>query len=115
MNNLLQLKGHFFNRKNKSGPPIPKFPANSEVSSAHIRQLKDELSDILNFWQKHTEINGALVSVHHTRIIPKSSRLSTLLSSNSKSPTQCIRGAKFKKDSTNDGRVSIKHVFTYYV
>lgn len=115
MNNLLQLKGHFFNRKNKSGPPIPKFPANSEVSSAHISQLKDELSDILNFWQKHTEINGALVSVHHTRIIPKSSRLSTLLSSNSKPPTQCIRGAKFKKDSTKDGRVRIKHVFTYYV
>lgn len=36
-----------------------------------MRQLKLQLMDVMSFWQKNTEIKGALVSVHYIRIIAK--------------------------------------------
>lgn len=44
-----------------------------------MRQLKLQLMDVMSFWQKNTEIKGALVSVHYIRIIAKSNRLRRLL------------------------------------
>lgn len=115
MNELLQLKGQFQKRANPPGSVVLKLPAKSMVSASHIGNLKEELKGILKFWKKHTEINGAIVSVHHNRIIAKSNRLRTLLSTNSDAPTNQIRGAKFKKETSSNGKIMVKHVFTYYV
>lgn len=93
MNSILQLKGRFEQRPNSSRPGSPKLPKGKSVSSSHFTQLSDELKRILKYWEANTDINGALVSVHYKHIVAKSNRLKILLSENSKSPTESIRGS----------------------
>ena len=97
MNSILQLKGRFEKRKNDVQFGIPKLPVNTKVTSEHMRQLKLQLMDVMSFWQKNTEIKGALVSVHYIRIIAKSNRLRRLLGDTGKKPADSICGAKFSE------------------
>ena len=48
-------------------------------------------------------------------LLTKSNRLKILLSENSKSPAESIRGAKFIWEPDEDGKEIQKHVFTHYV
>jgi len=115
MNNILQLKGRFEQRSNRSKPGSPKLPKGKKVSSQHLIELSKQLKRILKYWGKNTDICGALVSVHYKHIVAKSNRLKILLSENSKSPTESIRGAKFIWESDENGKEIQKHVFTHYV
>ncbi|MEY8429777.1 S8 family peptidase [Lachnospiraceae bacterium 48-42] len=115
MNNLLQLKGRFEQRSNSSRPGSPKLPKGKSVSSLHLIELSEQLKRILQYWKTNTDISGALVSVHYTHIVAKSNRLKILLSENSKSPAESIRGAKFIWEPDEDGKEIQKHVFTHYV
>ena len=115
MNNSLQLKGRFEQRPNSSRPGSPKLPKGKSVSSLHLIELSEQLKRILEYWETNTDINGALVSVHYTHIVAKSNRLKILLSENSKSPTESIKGAKFIWESDEDGKEIQKHVFTHYI
>lgn len=115
MNSILQLKGRFEQRPNSSRPGSPKLPKGKGVSSLHLLKLRDQLKRILKYWKSNTDINGALVSVHYKHIVAKSNRLKILLSENSKSPTESIRGAKFIREPDDDGKEIQKHVFTHYV
>lgn len=115
MNSILQLKGRFEKRKNDVQFGIPKLPVNTKVTSEHMRQLKLQLMDVMSFWQKNTEIKGALVSVHYIRIIAKSNRLRRLLGDTGKKPADSICGAKFSEIKGDNGNVRRKHVFTHYV
>ena len=115
MNSILQLKGRFEKRKNDVQFGIPKLPVNTKVTSEHMRQLKLQLMDVMSFWQKNTEIKGALVSVHYIRIIAKSNRLRRLLGDTGKKPADSICGAKFSEIKGDNGNVGRKHVFTHYV
>ncbi|MBQ8231437.1 MAG: S8 family peptidase [Lachnospiraceae bacterium] len=115
MNSILQLKGRFDSRSNSSsfGPPI--LPKGKTVSAVHLMELSDQLQDILKYWKRNTAIAGALVSVHYKHVVAKSNRLRILLSENSKSPAESVRGAKFVWDTRADGTSKPKHVFTHYV
>ena len=115
MNSILQLKGRFEQRPNSSRPGSLKLPKGKSVSSLHLIKLRDQLKRILKYWKSNTDINGALVSVHYKHIVAKSNRLKILLSENSKSPTESIRGAKFIWEPDDDGKEIQKHVFTHYV
>jgi hypothetical protein len=115
MNNILQLKGRFEKRPNGSKPGAPKLPKGKSVSSSHLIDLSHQLQSILKYWKANTDINGALVSVHYKHIVAKSNRLKILLSENSKSPTESIRGAKFVWEHDANGKEIQKHVFTHYV
>lgn len=115
MNSILQLKGRFEQRGNQSLVGNPKLPKGKMVTAAHLRRLATQLQGILNYWQQHTEIAGALVSVHYKQIIAKSNRLKALLSENSQSPTKSIRGSKFVWEYNEDGKQVQKHVFTHYI
>ena len=115
MNNILQLKGRFEQRPNSSKPGSPKLPKGKSVSSLHLIQLSEQLKRILQYWKTNTDINGALVSVHYTHIVAKSNRLKILLSENSKSPAESIRGVKFIWEPDEDGKEIQKHVFTHYI
>ena len=115
MNNILQLKGRFEQRPNSSRPGASKLPKGKSVSSLHLIELSEQLKRILQYWKTNTDINGALVSVHYTHIVAKSNRLKVLLSENSKSPAESIRGAKFIWEPDEDGKEIQKHVFTHYV
>lgn len=115
MNSILQLKGRFEQRPNSSKPGPPKLPKGKSVSTSHLVELSDQLRRILKYWESNTVINGALVSVHYKHIVAKSNRLKILLSENSKSPTESIRGAKFVWEPDDNGKEIQKHVFTHYV
>lgn len=115
MNNILQLKGRFEQRPNSSRPGASKLPKGKSVSSLHLIELSEQLKRILQYWKTNTDINGALVSVHYTHIVAKSNRLKVLLSENSKSPAESIRGVKFIWEPDEDGKEIQKHVFTHYV
>ncbi len=115
MNSILQLKGRFEQRSNRSRPGSPRLPKGKSVSSLHLIELLEQLKRILKYWEGNTDINGALVSVHYKHIVAKSNRLKILLSENSKSPTESIRGVKFIWESDDDGKEIQKHVFTHYL
>lgn len=111
----MQLKGRFKQRSNPSRPGNPELPKKAVVEAVHIRKLQQQLQDILKYWQEHTEIKGALVSVHYKKVIAKSNRLSVLLSYSGHQATDSIRGAKFEWEDNQDGKTIQKHVFTHYV
>lgn len=115
MNPILQLKGRFEQRANPNKPRNPELPKNSVVEASHARRLQKQLQDILAYWNKHTEINGALISVHYKHVVAKSNRLSVLLSYPGHQATDSIRGAKFSWGQNPDGKAVQKHIFTHYV
>lgn len=65
------------------------------MSSLHLVELSEQLKRILQYWETNTDIGGVLVSVHYIHIVAKSNRVKILLSEDSKSPAESIRGAKF--------------------
>lgn len=115
MNNILQLKGRFEQRPNNSRPGLPKLPKGKTVSASHLYKLTKQLEKILEYWEKNTDINGALVSVHYKHIVAKSNRLKILLAERGKSPTESIRGVKFVWEADEKGKQIQKHVFTHFV
>lgn len=115
MNNILQLKSQFYQRKNPNKPGPANLSVGKTVKGEHIVELTKQLKDILNYWEENTEIEGALVSVHYNTIVAKSNRIKIFLAEKSHSPIDSIRGAKFVWEPDNNGVVKQKHVFTHYV
>lgn len=115
VNSILQLKGRFDQRANPSKPGNPELPKNASIKAVYIRRLESQLQDILTYWKQHTEINGALISVHYKHIVAKSNRLCALLSYPGHQPSDSIRGAKFAWEINGDGMTVQKHVFTHYI
>ena len=74
MNSILQLKGRFEQRSNRSRPGSPKLPKGKSVSASHLRELEKQLERILVYWTENKDIRGALVSVHYKHIVAKSNR-----------------------------------------
>lgn len=109
MNHLLQLKGNFNKRKNRSKFGAVKLRKDESVNVEHLHKLKESLISVYKFWEKDTILKNPLVSVHYTRVMPKSNRLQILLSKGSKKPNSFIVGAKFSNDSTR------KHIITYCI
>lgn len=115
MNNILQLKGEFKSRSNASSGGINGLPKGGSVTVVDIDKMKQQLQNILQFWENINLIDNVLINVKYVRVIPKSNRLRILLSSkDSESPNNYIKGAKFDT-SYKDGRKIQKHIFTYYV
>lgn len=112
MHNLLQLKGNFEYSKNMNNGGGFSLPKDAFVTLSHIHDLKEQLTHILEMWKKDTLIEGALISVHYTRIIPKSRRLQYLLAEKGKKPNDSVRGAKFEWNASHDKQ---NHVFTHYL
>lgn len=114
MNNILHLKGRLYKRKNAQGFGQSNLPKEGKVTAQHVSDLKRQLGKIRDFWEENPVINGALVSVHYQRVVPKSNRIQILLSETGKHPNDSIRGAKFADEPTENG-IRKKHVFTYFV
>lgn len=115
MNPILQLKGSLQHGASPSRPGKPKLPNGAFVELKHVMELQKQIQDILTYWKKHTEINGALISVHYKCVVAKSNRLGVLLSYPGHLTAQSIRGSKFVWETSNDGKMVQKHVFTHYV
>lgn len=115
MNNILQLKSQFYQRKNPNKPGPANLPVGKSVKAEHIVELTKQLKDILDYWEVNTEIGGALVSVHYKSIVAKSNRIKSFLAEKGHSPIESIRGAKFVWEPDENGVIKQKHVFTHYV
>lgn len=109
MNNVLELKARFDQKGNKGGGSRT-LPEHTEVSVVHLKELRNDLFRLSNYWKKDTFLNGALVSVYYDRVIAKSNRLQYLLKAKGKTPNDSIVGAKFITDDKKT-----KHVITHFV
>ena len=109
-NNLVQLKGQMFHRGNPSKGGGASLSKNQIVSTTKIDKLENDMKNMKTFWSKERLLDdGALISVYYERIVPKSRRISKLLSVNSESSNESIVGAKF-----GSGRKK-KHIITHYL
>lgn len=90
-------------------------PRGKYVTAKHLLELSNQLENIFSYWSRHTELKGALVSVHYKHVIAKTNRLKILLSSKKEQPNQSIRGAKFEWKEDLSGNKIQKHVFTHFV
>ena len=109
MNSILQLKGQFEHHSGNSGGKR-NVPACKFVESAHILDLINDLRSLQTYWNEHTLIKGALISVYYTSVVAKTNRIQGLLCRGASNPDDSIRGAKFAGETPH-----IQHVFTYYV
>lgn len=116
MNDILELKGSFEQRKNTNSGGGIKLPKNGCVNVAHLEELKENLEKVYLFWENNTLINNALVSVYYDRVVAKSNRVKTLLHESGINVNDTVVGAKFLEEKTKDSkRITIKHVITHCV
>jgi hypothetical protein len=112
MNDLLELKGRFEHSKNnQSGFPSPSLEKES-YRLDKLQKLLMELQEQYDFWSSHTIIQGALMSVEYTRIVPKSKRIKSFLSTSKKQASESIVGAKFGYNEQTNNEA---HIITYLV
>lgn len=109
MNELLQLKGRFEQKARSTTLGSPNLPTNGVLNVEHLRELKSELEYLLEYWKDNTVINGALISVFYTDIIPKSRRITGTFANGNIHSNDSVVGAKFIDDSKT------KHVITHYI
>jgi hypothetical protein len=115
MNNILQLRGQFQQRKNVNGFGPINLPKGSKVTAEHISNMRQQLKKLENYWQNEQTIGGVLVSVHYKCIVAKSNRIQVLLGEKSMHPNMSIRGAKFVDERNQKNENVKKHVFTYFI
>lgn len=110
MNNLLELKGKFDQKKRSGGFAARSLPKQSDyVSLEHLKNLKNQLSAIKAFWEENKILNNCLFSVYYKDIIAKSNRIQTLFSKDVESTNSTIVGAKYI------GKDTRKHVITHCI
>lgn len=110
MNEILSIKGKFDHISNRSRPGSPKLPNGAKVSSKKLQKLIYDLQRMEQYWKKHKEIPGMLISVFYIKIAAKSNRISGFFSK-SKASNEKIVGAKFGADNKGKNR----HIITYNV
>ena len=75
-NKILQLKGSFKTDGNHTKPAAPNIPEKGlPVNVDHLRDLKQQLEEILKYWKSETLIGGALISVYYNKIVAKRTKI----------------------------------------
>lgn len=105
MNEILQLKGQFQQRPSPNKPGSPSLPRGASVSSRDLTRLKEELINVLKYWENNTVLDDILVSVFYKQTIAKSNRIKGLLT---KDPMKIV-GARYTDDKNK------KHIITHYI
>lgn len=112
MNPILRVKLTFANENNNQKPNERKLGAHSEVSSAKIDRLTEDLKSVLRYYRSVPQLLAqCLIDVNYNDIIAKSKRIQDVLKSKRKATNDDIVGARFSDDP--DGQE--KHIITYYV
>lgn len=109
MNNILQLKGTFEQKGNDNTIGPPELPANTIVKVEHLEKLKEDLTNLIKFWEKENIFTGALISVYYNKIAAKSNRIKGLLSKGKNKANASVVGARFTD------KEKPKHIITHYV
>lgn len=112
MNRIVQLKGKFLYKSNTSSIGYPAFnSSNPHITLDDLKRRYHELSVLAADKERNHKIGGILVSVHYTRVIPKSRRVSYFFSGGKTSANATIVGAKFGR--TKGGFPY--HIITHFV
>ena len=96
MNNLLELKGKFDQKKRDTlftARHLPKL--DSVVTVEHLISLCSQLEEIYIYWDRQNILTNCLLSVYYNDIIAKSNRLQKLFSFGVKDSNSTIVGAKY--------------------
>lgn len=109
MNSLIQLKGSLKDRGNPSRGGGASLASQQVVTIESVNSLLNDLIRLKSKWENNDVIDGALISVYYTRIVPKSKRISKLFSIGNESSNLSIVGAKFNNLNMH------KHVITHYL
>lgn len=109
MNDILQLKGTFEQKKNSLTPGPSNLPNGKKVQVEHLIELKTQMENVCEFWKKDTILMNPLISVYYTDVVAKSNRIKGLLSKGSQKANSSIVGAKFSNDAPK------KHIITHCV
>lgn len=117
MNKTLFLKGTFQSNRHPKVVVKSTLPMGDTVTDEHLYRIANQLRKVLDFWRGESLLETALVSVHFNRIIPKTRRLSFVLSQKGVKLDKCIRGVKFEdvEIKPNMKEFHKRHVFTYNV
>lgn len=111
MNDTLELKGKFIERKKDGRVGAAHLPSGKHVTAEHLYDLANEIQKIILFWKDNKNyISLDLISVYYIKVVAKSNRVNVgLLSKGSTHGNDTIRGAKF----TNEANP--KHIITHCV
>ena len=110
MNDILQLKGHFEQRRNPNRPGPRNLPAGQTVEVSHLINLRNQLNDLVDLWKDKNLFSKTLVSLHYTDVVAKSNRIKDLLSESSNGANDSIVGAKFSETNEN-----VRHIITHCI
>ena len=86
MNSILHLKGQFEQHSGNPGGGKRNIPVDGFVESTHILDLINDLYSLQTYWNEHTLIKGALISVYYTSVVAKTNRIRGLLCKGSSDP-----------------------------
>ncbi len=96
MNNLLELKGKFDQKKRNTTPGARQLPKlSSVVTVEHLVSLYSQLNEIYAYWDNQDILANCLLSVYYKDIIAKSNRLQKLFSFRVPDSNSTIVGAKY--------------------
>lgn len=110
MNNLLELKGKFDQKKRNGRKGARNLPRKDNVVEVeHLSNLLSQLKQIYQKWTESNILNNCLFSVYYTDIIAKSNRIQELFCKDVENTNSTIVGAKFAGVDTR------KHVITHCV
>lgn len=110
MNDILELRGVFEQKKNTSQPGAKRLQKETTVSTKDFDRLINNLHTVLDYFSHVKEIKDVLLSVNYKRVLAKSNRISELFKKGDKHPNDAIVGAKF---NILNGRKA--HTITYYL
>jgi len=109
MNQILRIRQRLEQKAHGSGGgPRNIHSGANPVKAEHLDLLVRQMQGILSWWQNEDLLPGAIVDIEYRSVIPKSSRVQTLLAGNGKKPNETIVGARF-----SDGEQ--KHIITHYL
>lgn len=109
MNEILNLKGNFSQKRRSGKPGASKLRENGYVTVKHLKELKDNIIEIQNFWKKEEIAIKPLISVYYREIVAKSNRIKGILDNSMEKNNDSIVGIKFTKDGDK------KHIITHCV
>ncbi|MCY7009125.1 S8 family peptidase [Fusobacterium simiae] len=109
MNDILQLKGRFEQRKNDSKPGASNIPKEKKVTLEHLKKLKEDLINVRKFWKNEKLLINPLISLYYKTVVAKSNRVKAILESSPKKNNDSIVGAKFCNSDIK------KHIITHCI
>lgn len=109
MNEILQLKGIFEQSSAKNKPAPPNIPKNKHIQLQHLYLLREDLENVLNFWEKEILKINPLITVYYNNIVAKSTRAKGILGGTQEKNNNLIVGSKFTKG------IEKKHIITYCI